>query len=110
MAHIEDTEGQVDSWSQQITNWLHQLVDTVRDRSVRPLLIAIRALIVGVLVAIVSIVVVAMVTIGLFRLFDHTVFPGRVWATDLLFGGIFVLIGVFFFSRIRTSRSSDDDE
>lgn len=101
MAHPEDTQGQGESLSDQLTGWLHQLVDTLRDKTVRPLLFAVRGLIVGIFVATVLIVIGVVGLIGLVRLFDTSVFSGRVWATDLLFGVILLVGGLTVLRRMH---------
>jgi len=42
--------------------------------------------------------------IGVVRLLNNEVFDQRVWASDLLIGGIFVLVGTLI-SRMRHSRT-----
>lgn len=84
----------------QLTSWLHQLVDTLRDRTVRPILYAVRALIVAIFVVAVLIVIGVVGLIGLMRLFDTSVFSGRVWATDLLFGVILLIAGFAVLRKI----------
>lgn len=101
MAYPEDTEGQGDGLGDQLAGWLHQLVDTLRDKTIRPVLFAVRGLIVGIFVATVLVVVGVVVLIGLVRLFDTSVFSGRVWATDLLFGVILLLTGLALLRKIH---------
>jgi len=42
--------------------------------------------------------------VGLVRLFDTSVFPGRAWATDLLFGGIFLAAGMLSWAHGGRAR------
>ncbi len=104
MAHPEDTEGQGESLTDQLNSWIRGWIDNVHDHTIRPLLIAIRGLIMGTLAVIIGLAVVAMICIGLIRLFDVEVFSGRVWATDLLFGALFLLIGAILLRRIRPRK------
>ncbi len=90
----------------QITNWIHESIDTLHSRTVRPLLIAVRGLIVSAFVVIVAATVFVAAMIGLFRLFDVTVFPGRVWITDYIFGGFFLTVGLMLLRRSRPKRRS----
>jgi threonine/homoserine/homoserine lactone efflux protein len=101
VTRTEDTEGQGPDWASHATRWLETLVELIRDRSVKPILTAVRAIIVGLTAGIVGIVVVVCVIIALMRVLDVAVFSGRVWATDLLFGGILLGGGVFLLRQAR---------
>jgi hypothetical protein len=90
--------------AKRVTHLVESVVEAIRDRSLRPVLSVIRWLIIGVVVGLVAAVALVVIVIGLFRLFDHDVFAGRAWATDLLFGGIFVAAGMFIFSLGNRSR------
>jgi hypothetical protein len=105
VAHPEDTQGQGSNLTDQLTGWIHESIDTLHNRTVRPLLIAVRGVIVGTLVLIVAVVIVIALLVGLFRLFDVTVFSGRVWATDLLFGVVLLMTGCVLLRKARPNRS-----
>jgi hypothetical protein len=49
------------------------------------------------------IVILVLLSVGLVRLLDVLVFAGRVWASDLLVGGIFALGGMFLIGRGKRS-------
>ena len=88
------------------TEWVEAGVAFVRDRSVRPVLFeslsggrhCVRPSDLLGLIA-------ADRHRALIRLFDADVFGERVWATDALVGGIFVLAGVFCFWQAKRRRS-----
>lgn len=85
----------------QLTVWLHGLVDALHDRTIKPLLIAVRAVVVGTFVAVVAVAIAAALVVTLVHVFDEKVFAGRVWATDFLFGAVFLLVGIVLVSRMK---------
>jgi hypothetical protein len=93
-----------DDWATQLTEKVGQVVELIRDRTVRPVEKFVRAAIFGVLAFFVVIFVLVALMIGLIRLFNNEVFDQRVWASYLLVGGIFVAAGAFI-SRMRHSRT-----
>jgi hypothetical protein len=93
-----------DDWAAQLTEKVGQVVELIRDRTVRPVEKFVRAAIFGVLAFFVVIFVLVALMIGLIRLFNNEVFDQRVWASYLLVGGIFVAVGAFI-SRMRHSRT-----
>jgi hypothetical protein len=93
-----------EDWAAQLTEKIGQVVELIRDRTVRPVQSFVRAAIFGVLAFFVVVFVLVALVIGLVRLLDNEVFDQRVWASYLLLGGIFVVIGAFI-SRMRQSRT-----
>jgi len=93
-----------EDWASQLTEKVGQVVELIRDRTVRPVQTFVRAAIFGVLAFFVVIFVLVAFAIGLIRLLNNEVFDQRVWASYLLVGGIFVVIGAFI-SRMRHSRT-----
>lgn len=107
MAQNSETKNPVESLSDQLTGWAHQFIDTVATRTIRPLFVGVRAITVGLFIATIALVILIAGGIGLTRLFDVSVFHGRVWATDLLFGVILLLVGLFLLRRVSPKRSPD---
>ena len=93
-----------DDWAAQLTEKVGQVVALIRDRTVLPVEKFVRAAIFGVMAFLVVIFVLVASAIGLIRLLNNEVFEQRVWASYLLVGGIFVVIGAFI-SRMRHSRT-----
>ncbi|MDA8291739.1 MAG: hypothetical protein M0Z33_08690 [Actinomycetota bacterium] len=96
-----------DDWASHATRLVEQAVTAVRDRSTRPVLFAVRALVVGTLVAVVSVFLVVAFSVGVVRLLTDDAFGGRVWASDLVVGGIFSGAGAFLLTRSGARRSHD---
>lgn len=101
--HPED-----DGWVGQLTDRLEHFVDLLRNYSVRPALGIVRFLLVGAVASVVGVGVLVVVVIALTKLFDDDVFNGRVWATDLLFGGMFLAAGGFLF-RLGARRKDSSN-
>ncbi len=81
------------------------LVDLVRNKAVRPLTLATRAIVFGIIVLVASVVVLTLLSITLIRLLTVYAFDGRVWLSDLVVGAVFVIIGVVAWSQ-RIDRSA----
>jgi len=94
-----------DDWAAQLTEKVGQLVELVRDHTVRPVQKFVRAAIFGALAFSVVIFVIVAFVIGFIRLLNNEVFDQRVWASYLLIGGIFVGVGTLI-SRMPTAGAS----
>jgi hypothetical protein len=75
------------------------LVDLLRNKTVRPLTLATRAVVFGIIVFAGTVVTVTLVSIALIRLLTVCAFGGRVWLSDLVVGALFVIVGVVAWSR-----------
>ncbi|HMF81805.1 MAG TPA: hypothetical protein VKI01_00870 [Acidimicrobiia bacterium] len=87
-----------DDWTTDAVDNIERVVATVRDRTVIPAQNVTRAIVFGLLTAFFALTALTIASIGLFRLVDVYV-PAGVWATYLIFGGIFVVAGTFCWSR-----------
>lgn len=74
------------------------VVEVLRDKSVRPVYTVVQAVIFGLIGLFMLIVIVVLVSVGILRLLDTYVFPGRVWASYTVLAGIFVIAGLFLLS------------
>ena len=82
------------------------LSTTVRDRTVTPAQNVTRAIVFGLLTAFFVATALTIVSIGLFRLVD-VYLPGGVWASYLVFGGIFVATTSPWFGCRASTRPSN---
>ncbi len=82
------------------------LVELLRDKTVRPLTLATRAIVFGIIVFAASVVTVVLLSITLIRLLTVYAFNGRVWLSDLVVGVLFVVVGVVAWSR-RSDPTSE---
>jgi len=92
-------------WPVKAADVVDLVVDTIHDKAVRPILLAARVMVFGLLVAALVLVVLVLLSIGLLRLLDVYAFSGRVWISYAVLGGVFTLAGIFAWSR-RTVRTS----
>jgi uncharacterized membrane protein len=94
----------VADWTTDAVDALEQAVGLVRDKTVVPARKASRAVVSGLLVAFFAIVAVLLLAIALFRVL--VVLVDDVWLAYLILGGIFVVAGVFVWTR-RSPRTKD---
>ena len=81
------------------------LVDTIHDKAVRPVTLAARAVVFGLIVAAMTTVLVVTGSIAALRLLDNYAFPHRVWLSYAVIGGLFTLAGLGAWTR-RSARPS----
>ena len=93
-------------WTTEAVDNIEKVVGTVRDKTVTPAQNATKAIVFGLLTTFFIGTALAVVSIGAFRVVDVYV-PAGVWATYLIFGGIFVLAGAFCWARRRQQASPD---
>jgi hypothetical protein len=98
-----DSSGAGD-WPARGADLVETLVSLLRDKTVRPLTLVARALVFGIIVMAAATVAVVFVSISLVRLLTVYAFDGRVWASELLVGAVFVAIGLVAWN-LRTNGS-----
>ena len=91
-------------WAATATAKVEEVVGLVRDRTVDPVLRAVRYVVFGLLALSVSVLLAVLVAVGVVRILDNYLFHQRVWASYLIIGGIFSLLGLFLM-RMRHPRS-----
>jgi hypothetical protein len=89
-------------WSAETVDNIDKVVGAVRDKTVRPAQRVTKAIVFGLLTTFFIATALTLFSIGAFRAVD-VYLPTGVWATYLIFGGIFVLAGAFCWTR-RTKR------
>ncbi|HUZ18976.1 MAG TPA: hypothetical protein VMU75_00180 [Acidimicrobiales bacterium] len=107
MAVTDEEPRHGEDWAARAATLVESFVEAVRDRSVRPIVFALRALLVGLVSGALATVVLVVTAVGLVRLLTDLVFGGRVWASYLLLGGIFAVAGAFLLRRSASARRSD---
>lgn len=96
-------------WAKQLTDHVTRLIDSIHDTAVVPLTTVVRAIVFGFLAGIVAISAAVLGSIAVVRLLDVYLdnipgFPEDVWVAHLAAGAIFVLAGLFLW----TKRSAHD--
>jgi hypothetical protein len=89
-------------WTTDAVDNIDRVVATVRDRTVTPAQNVTKAIVFGLLTAFFVGSALAILSIGAFRVVD-VYLPAGVWATYLIFGGIFVASGMFCWAQ-RTKQ------
>ena len=80
-------------------DWVDTLVELLRDKAVRPLTLATRAVVFGIIIFAAAVVTVVLLSITLIRLLTVYAFDGRVWLSDLVVGAVFVTLGIVAWSQ-----------
>jgi len=102
------TGGQLGSdWPGKAADMVEMAVDTLFDRVVRPALVAVRAIVFGLVIAAMGAVLLLAVAIAAIRLLDVYAFGGRVWASDALLGAILSAAGLFAWSKRSVRRTGE---
>jgi hypothetical protein len=89
-------------WPTKATDAVDTLVALLRDKTVRPATLVARAVIFGIIIFAAAVTTVTLLAITLIRLLTVYVFDGRVWASDLLVGVLFVAVGLLSWSQRNT--------
>jgi uncharacterized membrane protein YqjE len=92
-----------DDWTVQAADTIDRVVTTIRSKTAEPLVGVARTVVFGLLAIVVATMAFVLLAIGSVRaLIVYLPFDdSRVWAADLIVGGIFVLAGLFAFRKAR---------
>ena len=93
-------------WQARVIDTVEDTVTAVHDRVIRPLLLAARAVVYGIIVASMALVMSILISIALVRLLDVYAFRGRVWASDALVGGLLTVLGLVVWTKRRSPGTS----
>jgi len=77
-------------WPAQVADAVEGVVTTFRTQVIRPLMLVARGLVFGIIVGTMALVVSVLLVVSLVRLLTVYLFGGRVWASYLLLGVLFV--------------------
>jgi hypothetical protein len=100
-----------EDWVTDVSETIERSIDQLRDKAVVPLTTAARAVVYGLVIAIVGIAAIVLFAIGFVRflyiyLGNIPGAPDGVWLADLVAGAIFVIIGLFFWSKSKAHVQS----
>jgi hypothetical protein len=85
-------------WPVQAADTIEQVVSTVRDRAVAPVLTAARAVVYAFVGVTLILMAALLLIIGVIRLLDNYL-PGEVWVVYFLLGGLFVIAGLILWTQ-----------
>jgi hypothetical protein len=93
-----DQLGITAEWPEKAVDKVDLLVAVVTDKAVRPVVLAARAVVFGVVIAVTTVVLVVLFSVGFVRLLDVYVWPGEVWISYLVLGSLFIALGVLAYA------------
>ncbi|MEI7654547.1 MAG: hypothetical protein WCJ82_04635 [Actinomycetota bacterium] len=102
---MSETPRDPDDLVGRLLGGLDDVLDQIHDRLLRPIIMVVRALSYGVVFVTLAVILLICVTIGLVRLLDVYAFAQHPWASDLVLGGLFVLVGLVIWRRRRPPTS-----
>jgi len=89
----------------KVADTVDNFVGAIRDRATEPVLVAVRAVVYGLLAAVLGLAAMVLLTIAIVRFVDAYL-PGEVWSAHLLTGGVFTIAGLVCW-RLRRPRQED---
>ena len=93
-------------WPSHAADLIEQVVASVHDRAIRPLIIAARGIVFGLLIATMLLVLGVLGSVAAIRLLDVYVFGSRVWASYTVMGALFTGAGLMAWSRRQRSSQT----
>ena len=91
-------------WTTEAVDTIEKAVGAVRERTVIPARQVTKTVVFGMLAALCVVPALVLAVVGAFR-GGVLIAQGEVWAVWLALGGIFVLVGLFFWAK-RSPRST----
>jgi uncharacterized protein YacL len=88
-----------DALSTRALDTIDTVVATVNDKAIRPVVVAARGVVFGLIIAVVAMAVLLMTTVGLVRLLTVYAFDHKVWITYLVLSALFSAGGAFLYSK-----------
>jgi uncharacterized protein YacL len=88
-----------DALSARALDTIDTVVATVNDKAVRPVMVAARGVVFGIIIAVVALAALVLAGVGVVRLLTDDAFSHKVWITYLVLGGVCCLGGGFLYSR-----------
>jgi hypothetical protein len=81
----------------RVLNTVDTVVATVNDKAVRPAVVAARSVVFGIIIGVVAITVLMLFCVMFIRI--TTIAGHRIWASYLVLGLIFCIVGAILYSR-----------
>jgi hypothetical protein len=94
-------------WPAKVAGTVEDVVAAVHDRVIRPLLLAARAIVFGLVAATMVVVLIVLFSIAAIRLLDVYAFNHRVWPAYAVIGGVLVLGGAAAWSRRKPAGAKE---
>jgi hypothetical protein len=97
-----------DQLSNKALDTIDTVVATVNDKAVRPVIVAARAVVFGIIIGVVGLAALVLFSIGFLRLVNDYLTGHRVWIAYLALGAIFSVVGAFMYSRRGVTPPDND--
>jgi len=101
-ADASAASGDAGEWQLRVVDTIDGALTTVQERVIRPLVVAARAIVFGIIVATMALAVSILFSIAVVRLLDVYAFRGRVWASDAVVGGLLTVGGLLAWMKRRS--------
>jgi hypothetical protein len=86
-------------WPKKAADAVDTAVDVVRDKVVRPIIVAARGVVFGLLILVLFVTFMTLFSVAFIRLLDVYVFHGHVWASYTLVGLVFCIAGAWAWTK-----------
>ncbi len=96
--------GRTADWPIKAVDAIDQAVATVNDKAVRPVIVASRTVVFGLIITVMAIAVLALFIIFGVRIGTVYLFDDKVWITYLVYGAIFSIAGFVVYSMRKGSN------
>lgn len=93
-------------WPGKAADLIVSTVDAVHDKVVRPLALAVRGLVYGIVAGAMGGVLAVLGAVMVVRILDVYVFGRRVWASDVVVGGVLALAGLALWGKRGSTRGA----
>jgi len=91
--------GLAGDWPEKAVGAVDLVVDTLHDKALRPVMLAARAVVFGLLIATLSLVVLILLAVGLVRLLNVYAFNNHVWISYAIIGAVFSVGGLLIWTK-----------
>lgn len=93
-------------WPGKVVDLIEATVDGVHDKVVRPLTLVARALVFGIVAGAMALVLAVLGAVLVIRILDVYAFGHRVWASDVVVGGLLTVVGLALWTRRRSPEGA----
>jgi hypothetical protein len=97
----------MDEWPTKAVDLIDLLIDTIRDKVIRPVILVGRSIVFGLLIAALVIVLAVVVAVAILRLLDVYAFAHHVWASYTVLGVLFTVVGLWAWSKRTPGADAD---
>lgn len=86
-------------WAARAAGFVESTTDTIRDRAVRPVIVAARGVVFGLLVLVLAVVLAILGAVAIMRITDVYLFSAHRWASWALLGSLSTVAGLYLWTK-----------